>query len=64
MESIEAKNYLIKNNWFNVSDSLWVDLTGRSTYECHESVAVEVQKYRDRMKSLPWYKKLINKIFK
>lgn len=61
----DPKEYLRSSGWYNIYDDLWVDLTMRCCItECHESVAILVQKLIDQHDALPWYKKFIKKIFR
>lgn len=54
------REYLETSGWYNIYDNKWTDLTLRCHYvEVHEDIALLIQKLRD----LPWYKKLFNKIF-
>jgi len=58
--------YLREKGWLCVTDRQWFDTHKEGLGQCHIYTALAVQQRRDmeeKIKQLPWYKKLWKKLF-
>lgn len=59
-EEMDFEAYLIDSGWIKATCDQWIHPD--SIPLCHTSIALLVQKNRDKYEDLPWYKKLLLKI--